>query len=312
MLESTKGLRKIFGRDKNTLGNLLEGYIFTRWPNLYIYHARALMQKFRPDPNGIPLYPKEIIPPEIDELTQIAVEKMMSTAMSPETNVYHSKVVKLDDARALLTINEDIELTDLERVIPYKHARDIILKNPDRIAVIDCPCRLTKKDPCKPLDVCLIVGEPTVSFVLDHNKENNPRQISQEEAVDILKAEDDRGHLHTAWFKDALGDRFFCVCNCCKCCCTPMTGHFNGVPMIASSGYVCEINEACNECGTCVEYCQFGALSMNGKVVVDLKKCMGCGVCESKCPSEAISMKRDPNRSEPLDIRVPMSQQQAT
>lgn len=310
MLESTKGLRKIFGKEKNSMGNLLEGYIYSRWINWYVYYVRAFMQKVSPDPNVIIQQPQERISPETEELTQMVAENMISKSMSPETSVYHSKVVKLDHARALLTINEDIELTNLERVIPYKHARDIILKNPDRIAVIDCPCRSTRKNPCKPLDVCLFVGEPAVSFILDHNKENNPRKISQEEAVDILKAEDDRGHIHTAWFKDAMGDRFFAVCNCCKCCCVPMKGHFNSVPSIAPSGYVCEINEACNECGNCVEYCQFEALSMNGKVVVDLKKCMGCGVCESKCPSEAISMKRDSDRSEPLDIRALMTQHQ--
>jgi ferredoxin len=268
------------------------------------------MQKFLPDPDVITRYPEEIISPEIDELTKMILEKAMPTLMSPETSAYHSKVVILDDAKALLTINQDIELTDLERVIPYKHARDIILKNPDRIAVIDCPCRLSKENSCKPVDVCLVVGEPFVSFILDHNEQNNPRKISQEEAVNILKAEDDRGHIHTAWFKDALGDRFYALCNCCKCCCIGIKEHSNSVPMITSSGYVCEINKECNECGACVDYCQFGALSMNGKAVVNMKACMGCGVCESKCPVEAINMKRDPARSDPLDIRVLMSQHQ--
>lgn len=32
---------------------------------------------------------------------------------------------------------------DLETIIPYKVAKDIILKNPDHIALIDCPCRAT-------------------------------------------------------------------------------------------------------------------------------------------------------------------------
>ena len=132
MLESTKGLSKIFGRDKNSLGNLLEEYIYSRWINWYVYYVRAFMQKVFPYPDVIIQHPKEIISPEIDELTQIVVENMISKSMSPETSVYHSKVVKLDDARALLTINEEIELTDLERVIPYKHARDIILKNTDK------------------------------------------------------------------------------------------------------------------------------------------------------------------------------------
>ncbi|HOO39724.1 MAG TPA: 4Fe-4S binding protein [Deltaproteobacteria bacterium] len=312
MMESTKGFRNMFGREKQTMGNIAEGYLYGRWPNLYVYHIRRLVEKLVPDPETVPRYPGETIPPEIDELTQMCVEKMMPTLMSPETSIYHGKVLKLDEARALLTVDQDIALTDLERVIPYKHARDIILKNPDRIAVIDCPCRSSKGNSCKPMDVCLVVGEPFVSFILDHNKGNNPRKVSQDEAVDIIKAEDDRGHIHSAWFKDACGDRFYAVCNCCRCCCAPMKAHFNNVPIIAPSGYLCEINEECNGCGSCVEYCQFGALSMDGKPVVNEKKCMGCGVCESKCPVEAITLKRDPARCEPLDMGVLLKEKQST
>ena len=32
--------------------------------------------------------------------------------------------------------------------------------------------------------------------------------------------------------------RFYAICNCCKCCCGAMQAHLNGVPMLASSGYV--------------------------------------------------------------------------
>jgi ferredoxin len=219
--------------------------------------------------------------------------------------------MKLDEAKALLSIETDISLTNLERVIPYKHARDIILKNPDRIAVIDCPCRSSKENPCEPLDVCLAVGDPGASFMLEH-KTNNARKISQDEAVAIVKAEDDRGHIHSAWFKDSFGDRLFAVCNCCKCCCNGMKAHFNHVPSIAPSGYVSEINEECNGCGACVGYCQFGAISMtDDRARVSLETCMGCGVCESKCPAQAISLKRDPARCEPLDMRMLIAQNHA-
>jgi hypothetical protein len=62
----------------------------------------------------------------------------------------------LKQATQLVTVEEEITLTDLEQVIPYTHARDIILRNPDHIAVIDCPCRVVRPEPCLPLDVCLI------------------------------------------------------------------------------------------------------------------------------------------------------------
>lgn len=185
------------------------------------------------------------------------------------------------------------------------------MKNHDQIAVFECPCRSSKENPCEPIDVCLAIGDPITSFLLEH-KTNNARKISQEEAVDIVKAEDDRGHTHSAWFRDACGDRFYAICNCCKCCCSSMKAHFNNVPMIAPSGYVAEINEECNGCSVCIEYCQFGAISMNDRAMVNHDKCMGCGVCESKCPVEAISLRRDPARCEPLDIRVLMAQHQTS
>jgi ferredoxin len=235
----------------------------------------------------------------------MVAEKTLPTLLSAETSTYHSKVVKLDDAKALVSVDREISLTNLETVIPYKLARDIILKNPDHIAVIECTCRATKEKPCEPIDVCLLVGEPFVGFFLEHGT-NNPRKISQGEAVEILKAEDDRGHIHTAWFKDAMGDRFYAICNCCRCCCGAMRAFFVNIPIIAPSGYVTEISEDCNGCGECAEYCQFGALSVNDRASVDYEKCMGCGVCESKCPIEAISLKRDPAKGEPLDIRVLM------
>jgi len=311
MLDSTKEFRKMFGRNKETLGKVLEGYIYGRWPSLFIYHMRKLVTKYVPDPEVILRYPEGVITPEIDELSQLMVESVMPTLMSPETSTFHGKVIRLDEAKAILSIDKDISLTNLEKVVPYKIARDIILKNPDRIAVIECPCRLTKENPCEPLDVCLAIGDPFASFVLEH-KTNHPRMISQDEAIAIVKAEDDRGHIHNAWFRDCYGDRFYSICNCCKCCCAPMKGHFNHVPMFAPSGYVAEINDECNSCGACVEYCQFGAISMTGLAQVNLDKCMGCGVCESKCPVEAISLKRDPVRCEPLDMRVLMAQHQTS
>ncbi len=308
MKKSTEEFRKIFGEGKEELGKMIEGYIYFKWINLYIYHLRKLANTFRPDPEVTLRYPKEIATPDADELAQMAAAKTLPTLISTQTSTYYSKVVKLDDAKALVSIDREISLTNIETIIPYKHARNIILKNPDQIAVFDCCCRSTKENPCEPLDVCLVVGEPFVSFILEHET-NNARKITPGEAVEILKAEDDRGHIHTAWFKDAAGDRFYAICNCCKCCCGAMRGHFFNIPIIAPSGYVSKISEDCDGCGECVEYCQFGAISNNDRASVIYDKCMGCGVCESKCPIEAISLKRDPAKGEPLDIRALLEQE---
>jgi hypothetical protein len=149
---------------------------------------------------------------------------------------YHGKVLPLEKARQLVTVREEIHRGDLERVIPYPMARDLILKNPDHIAVIQCPCRAARLNPCTPLDVCLIVGEPFASFVVEHNPQR-ARWIDAVEAQSILEAEERRGHVHHAFFKDAMLGRFYAICNCCPCCCGAIQSHRNGIPMLAPSGY---------------------------------------------------------------------------
>jgi Pyruvate/2-oxoacid:ferredoxin oxidoreductase delta subunit len=224
-------------------------------------------------------------------------------------DTYHGKVVPLESAKRLVTVQEDIRLLDLERVIPYARARDIVLKNPDHIVVLDCPCRAGRPDPCQPLDVCLIVGEPMASFVAEHHPSRS-RWITGHEAQDILRAEHERGHVHHAFFKDAVLGRFYAICNCCACCCGAMQAHQNGVPMLASSGYVSTVDvERCVACGRCAGFCQFEAISIRDSVaVVDAASCMGCGACVSKCDREALSLVHEPSRGEPLEIQALIAQ----
>lgn len=229
------------------------------------------------------------------------------------TETYHSKVVRLDDAKRFITINKNVECRNLDQVLPYKHAKDIILKNPQNIVAYECPCRAQKKDPCKPTDVCLVVGEPMADLIRLFQPFRS-RRISPEEALKILKEEDERGHIHTAWFKTAMLDRFYSICNCCKCCCLGMKFMMEyNMKMILPSGYRAIIGEKCTGCGECAKYCQFDAIetisfSDNGKEKkmcnVISEKCFGCGVCESKCKKESISIILDPEKGIPLNIEA--------
>jgi len=221
---------------------------------------------------------------------------------------YHGKVVPLEAARQLVSVDEDIDLRDLEHIIPYEHARDIVLKNPDHIIALECPCRSSQAEPCLPLDVCLVVGEPFASVVAEHHPDR-ARWISSEEAGDILKAEQDRGHVSHAYFKDAMLGRFYAICNCCACCCKAMQINRGGDPMICSSGYVAVIDEElCISCGNCEEYCQFDAITLsNGFAEVEYEAFMGCGVCVTHCDGEAASLVLDPAKGDPLIIQELMA-----
>jgi len=275
-----------------SLFDWIHGYVYARWPYLYIGIGTGEHPLARP------------LGPLVRWLARLTPSGTSDGEDVTFADTYHGKAVPLEEATQLVTVNEDIRLTDLEQVIPYTRARDIVLQNPDHIVVLDCPCRVSRSNPCLPLDVCLIVGEPFASFVAEHHPQRS-RRITPEEAVQILRAEDERGHVHHAFFKDAMLGRFYAICNCCACCCGAMHAHRNGTPMLASSGYVSRVDaELCVGCGLCVDSCQFGALSIeNDTAVIDAIACMGCGVCASKCAQGALSLVRAPSRGEPLRIQ---------
>ncbi|MBN2393726.1 MAG: 4Fe-4S binding protein [Anaerolineae bacterium] len=286
-----------------SLFDFIHGYIYGRWPYFYIGMAVNPPRALRP----LARFADWLI--RRREVSRHADGDGHSPASPTIADTYHGKVIPLDEAARLVRVNEDVSLTVPEHVIPFAVARDIVMEHPDHIVVLDCPCRMARENPCLPLDVCLIVGEPFASFILDHQPDH-ARRITPDEAVGILEAEDRRGHVHHAFFKDAMLQRFYAICNCCSCCCGAMQAHRNGVPMLISSGYVSQVDEErCVGCGACVEKCQFGALALqDGHVVVDAAACMGCGVCVNTCPQEALSLARLAERPAPLEIQELMAQ----
>ncbi|MBT8361575.1 MAG: 4Fe-4S binding protein [Deltaproteobacteria bacterium] len=302
-IELIKPSTRTFFRESKKLGRYglaewLHGYVYGRW----IYHYIGIG-------TGEHFLVKTLKP--IANLLLWFFNKALGTG-SQQSNFsfadsYHGKVVTLENARCLVTVNEPIILPNLEKVVPYSRARDIILRNPDHIAVMACPCRSVRENPCLPLDVCIIVGEPFTSFAVEHHP-GKAQHITQDEAMTIIEAENRRGHVAHAFFKDAMLDRFYAICNCCSCCCGAMQAHRNGTPMLASSGYVCSCDhDTCVSCGTCVELCQFAALDLDGQMEVKVASCMGCGVCVNNCPAEALTLVRDVSRGEPLEIHNLMS-----
>lgn len=293
MKKSTREFIREAGKTKNySFWDLLHGYVYMRWVYQYISIGRG-DHPFSKVIGGIAgmlhrFFPKRDASPDDRGFAE----------------GYHGKAIPLETAKTLVSIQKEIKLDNLEQVIPFERARDIILKNPDHIAVIDCPCRKGLEHPCEPLDVCMIIGEPFVSFVLDHQPDAS-RLITSEQARQILEDENRRGHVSHAYFKDAALNRFYAICNCCACCCGALKAQRNGTPMVISSGYISQVNEtACVQCAACVDSCQFDALSLNGQLNIDPILCMGCGVCINFCPNGALSLVLDPSKPAPLEIEM--------
>ncbi len=296
---STRAFHDQFATKPNySLWNWLHGYVYGRWPELYIALGTGRHPLVRTLKPLLALFHRsKHLAPKVDGRKTITF-----------VDTYHGKVLPLEHAGQLVSVNRDINIGDLERIIPYSTARDIVLHDPDHIVALQCPCRASSPAPCLPSDVCLIVGEPFAGFIAEHHPQK-ARWISQQEALEILQAEHDRGHVHHAFFKDVMLGRFYAICNCCSCCCGAMQAQRNGTPMLASSGYVCMMDlDKCIPCGLCAKHCQFHAVHREGDVyVLNSEQCMGCGVCVDKCPQDALRLVLAPSRGKPLDLRTIMT-----
>jgi Pyruvate/2-oxoacid:ferredoxin oxidoreductase delta subunit len=273
------------------LSEKIHGYFYLRFPFFYIATATASNRFGKFGARLIALVSR-VFPPHPAKTDEITF-----------ADTYHGKVIPLQTARQLVSVKENIRVDDLEKVIPYQLARSLILDHPESLVALDCPCRVARENPCLPLDVCLIVGEPFASFTLDHHPQHS-RAISNEEALAILDAEEARGHVHHAFFKEAVLQRFYAICNCCSCCCGAMQAHRSGTPMLASSGYIAQVDETkCIGCGLCEPFCQFHAIViMDGINQVDTNVCMGCGICVSHCDQNAVELVLSPDKPLPLEM----------
>ena len=181
-----------------------------------------------------------------------------------------------------------IDMKENTSIEPYESVASLI-EGAKAWAVNDCICKKEKmlngKQCEKPMEVCLAFAP--VEHIFDDGKSGRP--ITKEDAYRILKISEEAGLVHMT---SNVRSGHFYICNCCKCCCGPLSNYIaTSKNAAAKSSFTAAVDAGlCTSCGTCAERCQADAVEIADHAVIE--DCIGCGLCVSTCPSGAISMVR--------------------
>lgn len=191
------------------------------------------------------------------------------------------------------TIPVGVEFKAEHRVLNLDEVKKY-LEKAQKIAVLDCECRTKSKQCDAPLDVCLFLNEQAeVALSSEDMQNSNPRGVSFTEAVEILERSHEAGLVHLALSIQQIETNT--ICSCCTCCCVILSAilRFGLAPhLLFSEKFSVTDNTLCNDCGVCIERCQFGARKLeDGKLKVNNEYCYGCGLCVTVCPTQAITLK---------------------
>jgi ferredoxin len=191
-----------------------------------------------------------------------------------------------------VTVPVNISIQGHQTILDLSSVENI-LRNAEIITVEECDCRAKWHRCDSPLDVCLSLGDEAREAM-----KRGARRISLAQALVVLKRSHQAGLVHMAYtFKDK--EKPEVICSCCSCCCHSLSALVRfGIPdHVVASEYIASNNdETCDNCGTCVQRCQFRARQLiDDKLVFDPAKCFGCGLCVSACPTKSITLiKRNP------------------
>lgn len=152
------------------------------------------------------------------------------------------------------------------------------LNESDVFSVSDCSCRTSREamgEGCGHLkeEMCIQLGHAAEYYI----KTGRGREITREEAFEIIKRAEDNGLMHSVPNLDEPGHTH-AICNCCGCGCYAMR--------LAN------------------EFVNNDIVRSNYKSVVDESKCVACGECVDVCPTNALKLGQKLCSKTPVDQAV--------
>ena len=151
--------------------------------------------------------------------------------------------------------------------VPYEHL-SYYLDKYDTFSVSDCSCRKSRRilgQGCGHLEheMCIQMGTGAEYYI----RTGRARQITRQEAEEILRKAEENGLMHQIPNIEGLGESA-AICNCCSCSCFAMrVATMFRSPDAIRSNYVSQADkEKCVACGQCVENCPTNALRLGQKL----------------------------------------------
>lgn len=152
--------------------------------------------------------------------------------------------------------------------IDIEHISHWLKKYEGHIGVAVCSCRKQQRIRNEgsgdvEAEWCIGVGD-----FADYCRETGKgRDITYEEAMEILQKAEDRGYVHQITNIDGE-NKIFGLCNCAVGVCNALrTSQLFNTPNLSRSAYVAESDgEKCVACGKCVETCPSGAVRLGQKL----------------------------------------------
>lgn len=145
-------------------------------------------------------------------------------------------------------------------------------------SVSDCSCRTSREsmgEGCGHLkeEMCIQLDHAAEYYI----KTGRGREITREEALEIIRKAEDNGLMHSIPNLDTPGHTH-AICNCCGCGCYAMR--------LAN------------------EYLNNDIVRSNYKSVVDESKCVACGECVDVCPTNALRLGQKLCATKPIDEQI--------
>ena len=152
--------------------------------------------------------------------------------------------------------------------VDVEHISHWLKKYEGHIGVGYCSCRNAMRiqgEGCGELqdELCIAVGQ-----FADYCRETGKgRDITYEEAMEIIQRAEDNGYVHQITNIDGE-DKIFAICNCALGSCFALrTSQLFNTPNMSASAYRAHVDaEKCVACGKCAEVCPAGAAKLGQKL----------------------------------------------